>query len=109
MTQGDLLPFESREFCVSGAALGTKGQFSDRPMARVDAWYMVRRRAMDAGIAAAIGNHSFRAIGITDYLNNGGDITIAQRMAGHSSIKTTQVYDRRSDDVSFSETERLGI
>ena len=31
-------------------------------MSRVDAWYMVRRRARDAGIETAIGNHSFRAI-----------------------------------------------
>ena len=91
------------------ASLGRTGKLSDRPMSRVDAWYMVRRRTRDAGIVAAIGNHSFRAIGITDYLDNGGDITIAQRMAGHSNIKTTQVYDRRSDDISFSEIERVGI
>ncbi len=60
-------------------------------MSRVDAWYMVRRRTADVGIDAAIGNHSFRAIGITDYMENGGNITIAQCMAGHANIKTTQV------------------
>lgn len=91
------------------AAIGRTGKLSARPMSRVDAWYMVRRRAADAGIEAAIGNHSFRAIGITDYMENGGDITIAQRMAGHANIKTTQVYDRREDEVSFSEIERVGI
>ena len=91
------------------AAVGRTGKLSDRPMSRVDAWYMVRRRSADAGIKAAIGNHSFRAIGITDYMENGGDITIAQRMAGHANIKTTQVYDRRADEVSFSEIERVGI
>ena len=78
-------------------------------MSRVDAWYMVRRRAKDAGVDAAIGNHSFRAIGITDYLDRGGDINIARRMAGHSAIKTTGLYDRRSDDISFSDIERVGI
>jgi integrase/recombinase XerD len=78
-------------------------------MSRVDAWYMVRRRAKDAGMETAIGNHSFRAIGITDYLERGGDINIAKRMAGHSNVKTTELYDRRGDDVSFSEIERVGI
>jgi integrase/recombinase XerD len=80
-----------------------------RSMSRVDAWYMVRRRARDAGIETAIGNHSFRAIGITDYLERGGDINIAKRMAGHSNVKTTELYDRRGDEVSFSEIERVGI
>jgi hypothetical protein len=42
---------------------------------------MVRR---PAGDRAAIGNHSFRAIGLTDYIENGGDITVPQRMAGHA-------------------------
>ena len=91
------------------AAIGRTGKLSDRPMSRVDAWYMVRRRATDAGIETAIGNHSFRAIGITDYLKNGGDINIAKRMAGHSNIKTTELYDRRDDEVSFSEIERVRI
>lgn len=91
------------------AALGRTGKLSDRPMSRVDAWYMVRRRARGAGIVAAIGNHSFRAIGITDYMNNGGDITIAQRMAGHEDISTTRLYDRRDDDIDFGEIERVGI
>ena len=56
------------------AAIGRTGKLSERSMSRVDAWYMVRRRARDAGIETAIGNHSFRAIGITDYLERGGDI-----------------------------------
>lgn len=90
-------------------AVGRTGKLSDRPMSRVDAWYMVRRRAKDAELETAIGNHSFRAIGITDYLENGGDINIAKRMAGHSNIKTTELYDRRGDEVSFSEIERVGI
>jgi integrase/recombinase XerD len=91
------------------AAIGRTGKLSERGMSRVDAWYMVRRRAKDAGLEAAIGNHSFRAIGITDYLQNGGDINVAKRMAGHANIRTTELYDRRGDEISFSEIERVGI
>jgi integrase/recombinase XerD len=70
---------------------------------------LVRRRAADAGIETAIGCHTFRATGITDYLTNGGRIEVAQRMAGHSNAKTTGLYDRRNDDVSVGEVERIGI
>jgi len=38
-----------------------------------------------------------------------GDIHIAKRMAGHSNVKTTELYDRRGDEVSLSEIERVGI
>ena len=79
------------------------------PMTRKDVWCMVRRRASDAGIETAIGCHTFRATGITDYLTNGGRIEVAQRMAGHSNAKTTGLYDRRNDDVSVGEVERIGI
>lgn len=70
---------------------------------------MVRRRASDAGIETAIGCRTFRATGITDYLTNGGRIEVAQRMTGHSNAKTTGLYDRRNDDVSVGEVERIGI
>jgi integrase/recombinase XerD len=90
-------------------AIGRTSKLSDRSMSRVDAWYMVRRRAKDAGLETAIGNHSSRAIGITDYLQNGGDINIAKRMAEHSNIKTTELYDRREDEISLSEIEKAGI
>jgi integrase len=76
---------------------------------RTDVWYMVRRRAADDGIETAIGCHTFRATGITDYLTNGGRIEVAQRVAGHSNAKTTGLYDRRNDDVSVGEVERIGI
>jgi site-specific recombinase XerD len=72
-------------------------------------WYMIRRRAADAGIETKIGCHTFRAAGITDYLSNGGKLEIAQRMAGHANAKTTGLYDRRNDDISVSEVERVGI
>ena len=70
---------------------------------------MVQRRANDAQLETAIGCHTFRATGITDYLTNGGKLEVAQRMAGHSNAKTTGLYDRRSDDVSLSEVEKIGI
>ena len=91
------------------AALGRTGVLSPRALSRTDVWYMVRRRAADAKLGTAIGCHTFRATGITDYLTNGGKLEVAQRMAGHSNAKTTGLYDRRADDISLSEVERIGI
>ena len=91
------------------SAIGKTGQLSGKPMLRGDVWSMVRRRAADAGIETAIGCHTFRATGITDYLTNGGRSEVAQRMAGHSNAKTTGLYDRRNDDISVGEVERIGI
>jgi integrase/recombinase XerD len=91
------------------AAIGKTKKLGPGRMSRQDVWYMVRRRAVDAGIETPIGCHTFRATGITDYLTNGGRIEVAQRMAGHSNAKTTGLYDRRNDDISVGEVERIGI
>jgi len=92
------------------AVIGKTKKLVEGAISRTDVWYMVRRRAAaDAGIETAIGCHTFQATGITDYLTNGGRIEVAQRMAGHSNAKTTGLYDRRNDDISVSEVERIGI
>ena len=54
------------------AAIGKTKKLGQGAISRTDVWYMVRRRAGDAGIETAIGCHTFRATGITDYVTNGG-------------------------------------
>lgn len=82
---------------------------TEKPMTRVDAYKMIRRRARDAGINTAIGNHTFRATGITAYLSNGGTLEKAQAIAAHASPRTTKLYDRTSDAISLDEIERIII
>jgi site-specific recombinase XerD len=89
-------------------ARGT-GQLSTTPLPQANAYAMVRRRALAAGIGTAIGNHTFRATGITAYLKNGGTLENAAAMANHASTRTTQLYDRRRDDVSLDEVERIRL
>jgi hypothetical protein len=62
-------------------------------MDQADAWCMVRRRAVAAGVMASIGNHSFRATGITAYLANGGTLECSFRLkpAGSSETKPATV------------------
>jgi site-specific recombinase XerD len=79
------------------------------PLPQANAYAMIGRRAAGAGIETRIGNHTFRATGITAYLKNGGALETAAAMANHSSTRTTQLYDRRSDHVSLDEIERVRI
>jgi integrase len=55
---------------------------------------MIQRRRAGAEIETKIGNHTFRATGITAYLKNGSTLKKAAAMANHSSTRTTQFYDR---------------
>jgi site-specific recombinase XerD len=83
------------------------GQVHLHPEATAHA--MIGRRAASAGIETTIGNHTFRATGITAYLKNGGQLETAAAMANHASTRTTQLYDRRADQVSLDEVERVRI
>ncbi len=82
---------------------------SEQPMTQPDAWRMIRRRAAAAGITAPIGNHTFRATGITAYLGNGGVLEHAQEMAAHESPRTTKLYDRTKDRLTQDEVERIRL
>ncbi|WP_158933327.1 tyrosine-type recombinase/integrase [Acidisphaera sp. S103] len=79
------------------------------PLWQQDVYRMIQRRAAAAGIATKIGNHTFRATGITAYLKNKGTLEHAQTIANHASPRTTKLYDRRSDEISLDEVEKIAI
>ena len=88
---------------------GRRDALQDRAMSRLSALKMIKRRARKAGLTAEICAHSFRGTGITEYLRNGGDLEIAARIAGHVSIRTTQLYNRLPEEISLDEIERIHI
>jgi integrase len=88
-------------------AKGRTGTLTKLRMNRTDALRMIWRRARAAGIKTELGCHSFRATGITVYLQNGGVLEHAQQMAAHESARTTKLYDRRNDQVTLDEIERI--
>ena len=90
-------------------AAGKSGVLSEKPLHQQDAYRMIQRRAKAAGIQTRIGNHTFRATGITAYLKNSGKLEVAQRIANHESPRTTKLYDRRNDEISLDEIERIAI
>jgi site-specific recombinase XerD len=94
---------------VFRSAAGRTGKLTDKSMNRVDAWRMVQRRAANLGTRVRIGCHTFRATGITAYLEAGGTLENAQAMAAHESPRTTKLYDRTGDEITLDEVERISI
>jgi len=85
------------------------GQLTAGSMTRNDALRMIKRRVKKAGLPSEICCHTFRATGITAYLENGGTIENAQAIAAHESPRTTKLYDRTSDEITLDEVERIQI
>jgi site-specific recombinase XerD len=85
------------------------GQLTGNPLPQANAYAMIQRRAKAAGITTQVGNHTFRATGVTAYLKNGGTLEKAAQMANHASTRTTQLYDRRAEEVTLDEVERVLI
>jgi site-specific recombinase XerD len=80
-----------------------------RHMDRTSVWKLVQARAHASGHKKRVCCHSFRATGITEYMNAGGSLDIAQRIAGHSQLSTTKIYDRSRDRLTIEEIERVSF
>ncbi len=83
---------------LSGEAISARGVLD-----------VVKRRCAAIGLPPDICNHSFRATGITMHQDAGGDIEAARQLAGHASVKTTQLYNRSGDKTRRAEVERVQL
>ncbi len=88
-------------------SISRKRELSSNPMTRSDVLRMVKRRALAAGLPDTVCCHSFRATGITIYLEHGGTLEKAQQLAAHESPRTTKLYDRTTDKLTLDEVERI--
>lgn len=88
---------------------GKTRKLTESSMHRVDVYRMIKRRAKAAGISESTCCHTFRATGITVYMENGGTLENAQAIAAHESPKTTKLYDRSGDQITLDEIERIVI
>jgi hypothetical protein len=78
-------------------------------MNRTDAYRMIQRRARDAGVETKIGCHSFRATGITNYLQNGGTLDVNRARDAGVETKIGCHYFRATRSYrSRAERTRLG-
>jgi integrase len=100
---------ENRNRPLLRTTFGKTRRLTDKPMSRTDALRMIKRRSAEAGLSARVCCHTFRATGITAYLENGGTLEHAQQIAAHESPRTTKLYDRTSDQITLDEVERIQI
>lgn len=75
-------------------------------LARQDAWQMIQRRAAAIGLSN-VSCHTFRATGLTVAMLNGASLDEAQDLAGHASVATTRLYDRRKDRKMVGTVSRI--
>ena len=78
-------------------------------MSRFDVFHMIKRRAKATSLPYSTCCHTFRATGITTYLENGGTLEHAQTIANHESPRTTKLYDRTREELTAEEIGRIRI
>lgn len=69
-------------------------------------WRALRRLGARAGVPSFT-PHDLRRTFITGLLTNGGDIALVARLAGHASVQTTALYDRRPDALALAAVQGL--
>jgi hypothetical protein len=69
----------------------------------------VREKKVETGIFAPVCCHSFRATGITVYLENKGTPEAAQKIAAHESTRTAKLYDRTEDQLTLDGIEKISV
>jgi integrase len=67
-------------------SIGKGSRLGERAMSRFDVFHMIKRRAGAAALSYSTCCHSFRASGITTYLENGGAL---EQRADHRESRIT--------------------
>lgn len=85
------LEYKSKDYILNGQ-FGL--QYSDRSVLQV-----VKQLAAKAGIKKDVWTHLIRHCSFTHLVENGTDLSLIQRIAGHNNIKTTAIYTHISHNL----------
>jgi integrase len=84
------------------------GHISPKPLHPSSIGYIVNQRRTQADLPV-LSPHDFRRKFIGDFLDAGGDLAQAQRLAGHALPSTTAGYDRRPDRALRAAVDKLSL
>jgi site-specific recombinase XerD len=84
------------------------GHISTGPLSSRAIGYIVNERREQAGLPR-LSTHDFRRTFIGDFIDAGGDLVQAQKLAGHASATTTAGYDRRPGRALRTAVDRLKL
>src|SRR5258707_12239678 len=87
--------------------VGQSRKLGTRPMIRIDGANLLKRRLKKIGMVGEYSPHSFRATGITRFLEEGGTLETAQHMPDHADSRPTKLYDRRGHKALRQDVDRL--
>lgn len=90
-------------------SMGKGERLGEKALSRFDVFHMIKRRSAAAAMPYTTCCHTFRATGITTYLENGGMLEHVQSIANHESLRATKLYDRAREELSFGEMRRIKI
>ena len=79
--------YKPKEYVLNGQFPEKQLQYSDRSVGEV-----VKQIAAKAGINKRVYTHLMRHNCFTHMVENGTDISLIQKLAGHSNVKTTSIY-----------------
>ena len=84
------------------------GHIGTEPLSARAIGYILNERREQAGLPR-LSTHDFRRTFIGDFIDAGGDLVQAQKLAGHSSATTTAAYDRRPGRALRTAVDRLSL
>jgi integrase/recombinase XerD len=83
--------YKTKDFVLSGQF---SEQYSSRSVSNV-----LKQLAAKAGVKKRVWTHQMRHNCFTHMVENGTDINLIQKLAGHNSVKTTMMYVQISDSI----------
>lgn len=88
--------------------VGKDGRVDVRRLTSQALYLACQKRAREAGVKA-FSPHDMRRSFITALLDSGADVVTVQRLAGHASLSTTGLYDRRGEAAKRKAAELLHV